>query len=286
MVVRNEEALIEHNVRYHLANGFDIIALLDHCSTDRTSKILTALATDERVKILRSDDPVFDHGKLSNLLLQHLLQEYEVDWIFPLDADEFFYSPGGVHAFLQRMLSNGIKYGTIPWLNAVMINHRATSDGTLYGIQFYRPWPERDWQHRGMFRKAFCGMHDGIEIVVGGHYFRKEVNSVFFAKEPAPVLLQEEEACIYHYEFRGSIQALMAKWILLANHEHDSSSGENAPWLERLERIQSYVEQWYVNQDAAIAYWTTMPRTFWGTPIPSELILEHHYVASWIAQNS
>jgi hypothetical protein len=282
MVVRNEEALVEYNVRYHLEAGFDIVAILEHCSTDNTPKILATLANDERVILFHSDDPIFDHGKMSNFLLRRLLLQNEVDWVFPLDVDEFFYSSGGVHAFLQRMICYGVRYGTIPWFNAVLTNHNTTSANALFGTKFYRPWPEREWQHDGMFRKAFCKTHDRMEIVVGGHYFRREANIDFFGKGPSPVLLPAEDACIYHYEFRGSIRELMLKWSLFADYECDSSSRPDAPWLERLKQIRSYVAQWRLAPDASAAYWSSIPRTFWGTPIPSELIIDRHHIATWV----
>lgn len=284
MVVRNEEALIAHNIRYHHAIGFDIIGVLDHCSTDCTPAILATLAKNEHVKVFRSDDPVFDHAALSNLLLCNVLQQQEVDWVFPIDADEFLYLPGGVHAFLRRMIKRGVRYGSIPWINALSTSCSATDAGALVTTKFYHPWPERNWQHEGMFRKAFCAMHDAIEIVVGGHYFRKENNPKFFGKEPAPILLRADDACIYHYEFRDSVQALMSKWRLLADHEFDSSSRSDAPWLERLTKIRTYVEQWLLDPDGSTDYWSSTPRTFWGTPIPPELIKEHHHIAEWAAE--
>jgi hypothetical protein len=286
MVVRNEEALIEYNICYHLSVGFNIIAVLDHGSNDQTTRILGRLAKDKRLMVMRNESPVFDHSALSNSLLRQLLECQQADWVFVLDADEFFYSDGGVHCFLERMIDRGVSYGTIPWFNSVMDCQSEISDNSLHNSRFYRPWPERSWQHEGMFRKAFCRVHNKMEIVVGGHYFRKEVNPEFFGDGPSPVLISAEDACIFHHEFRGSVQELVRKWKLFADYECDSSSHPDAPWLERLRQIRLYIDWWEQNPEDFKVYWGTIPRTFWGTPIPLDKIKAYHHISAWMTKHA
>lgn len=141
MVVRDEEELIERNIRYHLDAGFDVIAVLDHCSQDGTSEILDAMKRHHNIFVLRDNDPVFDHARLSNRLLNEFLHVNQVDWVFSIDADEFLHVSECLHEFIDQLNSQGIKYGTIGWLNAVW-----NGDQALLPLEtkfFFRPWPER-----------------------------------------------------------------------------------------------------------------------------------------------
>lgn len=280
MVIRDERELIERNIRYHLDSGFDLIAVMDHCSRDGTSEILAAMSRHHNLVVMRDNDPIFDHSRLCNHLLNELLKVNQVDWIFLLDADEFLHVPGGIHAFLTQLSVEGIKYGTIEWLNAVW----SRSEDALLPLEtklFYRPWPEQKWQHHGHFRKAFCQVHHGIEVVVGGHYFRRENAPEFFDDSPAPFIIPQHRAVIFHYEFRGNIHGLYTKWKQLAEFERDSSSLPDARWLERLNRIRQYVSDLEQDPNKAEQFWFGKPRTFWGTLVPEDRLLRSSIIFEW-----
>ena len=42
LLVRDEEDILDHNLRYHLAQGVDFFIVMDHMSTDGTPEILDA----------------------------------------------------------------------------------------------------------------------------------------------------------------------------------------------------------------------------------------------------
>lgn len=284
LVVRDEESFIERNIRYHLELGFTLVAVLDHCSIDGTSEILGKLAADERVFVTRVAEHSFDHEKLCNYLLRRVLAIASVDWIFLLDADEFLYSPGGVADFVRHMESEDHLYGSLPWFNSAgWEQHDARGPTPRLTKWFYEPWPERHWQHGGHFRKSFCRVHANMAIVVGGHYFRREVNADFFRNRQEPVQIPPHRARIFHFEFRDSAAHLYEKWSRLARFELDSSSPHEAPWLERLERIRAYVSEWETNPEGAETFWGEMPRTFWGTPVPRARQVFAPELADWFA---
>jgi hypothetical protein len=280
MVVRDEEEFIEANVRYHLDSGFDVVAVMNHCSRDRTPEILERLKNDSNLIIGHSEDATFDHGHLCNQILRMLLSATKVDWVFPLDADEFLYIPAGLRQFLCQMESMGIKYGSLPWLNAVWIGGNSVSP--LETTDFYFPWPERTWQHDGHFRKAFCQVHPNIEVVVGGHYFKKENSPDFFGTISSPYIVSSRQAMILHYELRGTPSSLYRKWSQLARHEADSTSDGSAPWLERLQTIRRYVAQYESDPMRFADYWFREPRTFWGTRVSKDRLVETDHIKRWI----
>lgn len=120
MSVRNEESYIDLNISYHLDLGFDYIFIADHCSTDRTKEILESYKGNQKVVVLKEENPIFDHARIINRLLSHAKQNYDISWFIFLDVDEFLsIKEKNVHDFVARLEKNSIPYATIGWANAL-----------------------------------------------------------------------------------------------------------------------------------------------------------------------
>ncbi len=281
MIVRDEETYIEWNIRYHLNLGFDYIFIANHCSNDRTKIILQKLSDNKNVIVFEESDSVFDHGRIANKLLQSVLKDYEVDWFFLIDADEFLGIQSNVHLFIENLEKRKIIYASIGWANAIFQDSSIQSN-PIDTSTFYYPFPERSWQHEGHFRKSIAKNHDNIEIVVGGHYFKSENNADFFELTGgSPVKLLYFEAKYFHFENRNNAYNLFKKWERLALNENDSTSSENAPWLERIQIIRKYVKQYENNIEAIEQLWFKEARTLWGTKITSEKIFFDSSLSEW-----
>ena len=268
MVVRNEQQFIERNILYHLRLGIDRISIIDHCSTDATTCILKGLERMPGIIWERCDNPVFDHALLANRALKNLIDSSSPSWVIALDADEFLYFKSGLRNFISDREKNNCQYGTIPWLVSIPTNE--PRNNFYDSIEFFKPWPERPWQHQGHFRKAFSKVVPNIQVVVGGHYFTTTDKNSYLPYNP--ILINQKEAFIAHYEFRDCGEELFAKWQRLAKFECDSSSTSDSPWLERLSTIKSYVEEWNTDPSSVSTFWQSGPKTFWGTPVPANKI--------------
>ena len=285
MVVRDEATLIERNINYHLELGFDHIFILDHHSLDETYEILNRIriARNNRITIFREQNPIFDHEKYANQLLNHALKEINPDWIFHLDADEFLGVGTPVHRFLSKISALGISYATIKWLNALhdLENQLPLSD-PLNATYFYEPWPERNWQHEGHFRKAFCLSHDNMSVVAGGHFYRWQCNPQFFSPiNNRPTELTLGDAKLYHYETRGNVPGLIKKWRNLAFYIVEPNAPENAPWKEKITYILKLLLDYENYPEIIESMWFREPRTFWGTSIPSDRIYYDRTIYDW-----
>lgn len=285
MIIRDEETYIEWNLRYHLYLGFDYIFITNHCSTDKTKQILQKFSEYKNIIVFEELESTFDHGKIANKLLQAALKSYAIDWFFLIDADEFLSIPTNVHSFISNLEERKIIYASIGWANAIFQNF----SGGLNPIDttiFYYPFPEREWQHDGHFRKSIAKYHEGIEIVVGGHYFKSENNKDFFElTKGSPFLLAYSEAKYFHFENRNNASNLFKKWERLALNEQDSSSNEDAPWLERINLIRKYVKQYRGNIAEIELLWFKEARTLWGTIIPNEKIITDTSLSEWSRLN-
>src|SRR3989338_527269 len=260
MSVRNEESYIDLNISYHLDLGFDYIFIADHCSTDKTRELLDSYKDDPRVIIIQETNPVFDHARIANNLLNHAKLNYKIDWFTFLDADEFLsIKETDVHDFVNRLERNNIPYATIDWANALFDytfkDYTCSPTNPIDTTKYFYPWPEKVWQEYGHFRKAIVKSHENMEIVVGGHYVRTENNLDFFGSYNwNPFIIPENEAKLLHFEFRGKADEIYEKWKKLAEFENDSTSSTNAPWLERIETIRGYVKEFKDNIDNIYKY--------------------------------
>ncbi|KKT62473.1 MAG: LigA [Candidatus Giovannonibacteria bacterium GW2011_GWC2_44_9] len=287
MSVRDEESYVDLNIQYHLDLGFDYIFIVNHCSTDNTNKILNLYKDNSRVVVIEEQDPIFDHAKVTNKLLDYANSNYKVDWLIFLDADEFLViRDGNISDFIARLETNGIPYATIGWTNALfdhtLSDYTCSPVNVIDTMKYYYPWPEKEWQEFGHFRKALVKNHKHIEVVVGGHYIKTENNPEFFGEyNRNPFVIPEAEAKILHFEFRNNAAAVYEKWGKLASFERDSTSDSNAPWLERIRTIRKYVSDFKDNPNKISKRWFSEHRTFWGTIVPQDRIIYDSTLPLW-----
>ncbi len=287
MSVRDEESYIDFNISYHLDLGFDYIFIANHCSVDNTNKILDSYKDDQRVVVIEETDPVFDHAKIANKLLNYANSNYKIDWFIFLDADEFLsIKDKSIHEFVGKLEANGIPYATIGWANALfdytLTDYTCAPSNPIDTMKYYYPWPEKDWQEYGHFRKALVKNHNNMEIVVGGHYVETGNNKEFFGEYHwNPFIVPKDEAKLLHFEFRGKADVIYKKWEKLASFENDSTSAPDSPWLERIQTIRKYVEDFKDNVEEINKRWFCEHRTFWGIIIPEDRIVLDTTMTLW-----
>ncbi len=287
MSIRDEESIIDFNISYHLDLGFDYIFIVNHCSTDSTSKILENYSNDPRVVVVEEEDPIFDHAKIINKLLNYANNNYKIDWFVFLDADEFFsIKDRDIHKFLCRLNKKKIFYATIGWVNALFdhtfTDYQCSPVHSIDTTKYYAPWPEKSWQEFGHFRKTIVRNHKNIEVVVGGHYVKTENNLDFFGKYHwNPFIVPKNEAKLLHFEFRDKAEDVYKKWKNLAFFENDSTSRSDAPHLERIKTIRKYVNEFKNNIEEITKRWFFEHRSFWGTVVPEERIIYDTTIAKW-----
>jgi glycosyltransferase involved in cell wall biosynthesis len=93
LVARNEADIIRTNVLYHLSLGLDRLLIVDNGSSDGTDRVLRELGKNPRVRWIR-DEGLWRAGHLFTKLAREAFRE-GADWVVPIDADEFWYAPGG-----------------------------------------------------------------------------------------------------------------------------------------------------------------------------------------------
>jgi hypothetical protein len=95
LLVRDEEAIIEDNLDYHLNRGVDFVVATDTGSSDRTVEILRRYEADGVAHVLEEPPENFDHARLASRMARLAATEHAADWVFHDDADEFWWPQAG-----------------------------------------------------------------------------------------------------------------------------------------------------------------------------------------------
>lgn len=103
-MVRNESDIIETFIRHNLTL-LDELHIVDHNSSDNTREIISHLKQEGLpIHIYHYNELEFAPERVLNHMMQHILNnDADIDYIFPLDADELIYCPSReiLHYFLS-----------------------------------------------------------------------------------------------------------------------------------------------------------------------------------------
>lgn len=93
LLIKDEEDIIEQNIRFHCAMGCDGFIVMSHNSTDKTNSILEKLKDEGLVlEIIYQDNPKYLQSKFVKEMIDIATKKYHASWIINADADEFYYS--------------------------------------------------------------------------------------------------------------------------------------------------------------------------------------------------
>lgn len=93
LVVKDEEDIIESNIRFHKAMGVDGFIVTSHNSTDRTNEILEKLKQEGIVlEIFYKTDLEHKHHIWVEDMIKTAKRKYKAVWVINADADEFYFS--------------------------------------------------------------------------------------------------------------------------------------------------------------------------------------------------
>jgi hypothetical protein len=99
-VVRNEEDLLEVNLRYHFSTAIDAAIVIDNGSDDRSLDVLLRLSREFPILVASEPGPYRQSEKMTRMARWATRQG--ADWVLPIDADEFW---TGAESPLREVLS-------------------------------------------------------------------------------------------------------------------------------------------------------------------------------------
>lgn len=258
-IVRDEADVIELMVRHNLV-FLDRIAIVDHASTDGTTRILRALAEEGLpLSITRDENPRFRQRNLANALVRHWLHGSDFDWFFVIDADEFIAAPSRVA--LERTLAGlpDDRAGRLEWPTY------------LPDFDAQRPLAERLARPRRVadpghgFRKMALPrrvlMEPCVEVGLGQHALESASPG---ATIPEPHPVPEGDLAFAHVPIRSANQYALkvaTGWLSLVAHERRRVA-HAAQWREAFDTLaagasldEAMLEAFAVNYSVPPADW-------------------------------
>ena len=102
LLVRDEEDILDHNLRYHLAQGVDFFIVMDHMSTDGTPEILDAYQRAGVAEVIPQKHAGYLQGQWVTSMASRAAVHHGADWVINNDADEFWWP---LHGDLRSTLA-------------------------------------------------------------------------------------------------------------------------------------------------------------------------------------
>jgi hypothetical protein len=95
LLVRDEEDIIEKNIRFHLNHGVDFIVATDNGSVDGTMNILKEYENNGILHLIDEKKQDYSQSEWVNRMGKLAYEKYNADIIFHCDADEFWSPKSG-----------------------------------------------------------------------------------------------------------------------------------------------------------------------------------------------
>jgi hypothetical protein len=197
MMVKNEEDIIEENIRFHAAIGVDSFVILDNGSTDETTDKLKKLSQIYEITIEYNSSTEYKQKEWMTKLAKKAKRLYNPDWIINNDADEFWI-PTDITKSLKDVLNFKGSVLQVPRSNMVLykgINSWMESEYRVANQILSRENHANTNIMLGKIgRKTIINPHGYIKTNAGNH----SAEHIAFWKKHEPDTIH-----IYHYPFRS-----------------------------------------------------------------------------------
>jgi Glycosyl transferase family 2 len=91
LVARDEEDIIDDNLRYHYACGVDFVIATDHRSTDGTTDVLRQYEREGQLHLIRESAEQFDQPAWVTRMARLAATDFGAEWVINCYADEFWW---------------------------------------------------------------------------------------------------------------------------------------------------------------------------------------------------
>jgi Glycosyl transferase family 2 len=264
--VRDEEDVLEQNLRYHRAQGVDFFIVTDNASTDRTPEILERWVEAGLATVIHEpgDDLAANGHKWVTRMAREAATEHGADWVVHGDADEFWWPLEG--SLKEALAAIPPEYGTVVAPRTEFIA-RPDGPGEFYDrltIRSARSLLRPKVAHRA-YPDVFV-LHEGQHDVTVG----TDLDDAWRRARPPgrPVLRAAREErrdtddrltwaptfplVIFHFPLRSLAQYRLRVEVLLAN---PSFAGEEIRERMRSARAEDDLEGFYaqlIKEDTAV----------------------------------
>ena len=204
MVVRDEEEIIEKNIRFHHAMGVDGFIVSSHKCTDNTDFILEKLKHEGLVlEIIKRTTPDHKHSVWVNEMIRLAKKKYKAKWVINADADEFFYS-NSLNLKKSILESEG---ANVLWVDSLFL-FPEDRDDYLHSPYFVtRPFQKFEAEILGIaddpLYEDFIGSQGCTKVIHKTRGFRRIYNGNHDVKMFNRKKTHSADIRLYHYHIRS-----------------------------------------------------------------------------------
>jgi glycosyltransferase involved in cell wall biosynthesis len=205
LLVRDEEDILESNIRFHLAHGVDFIVVVDNGSLDRTPLILEKYQQKGVLSYEFIPSETFNQSQMVAYMAKRAVEEFGATHIIHCDADEFWlpvsgslknHLPGQNELFKVTMVNYippiepNLKEFNFDTFTHIVPSHRHMPYETKYEqktpCDIYAAW-----EYKVILPSTVTQVMDGNHDVEGQEEIKRTyINSVFVHHFPIRSLAQ------------------------------------------------------------------------------------------------
>jgi len=205
-VIKNEEDIIERNIRFHARYGVDAFLVVNHGSTDNTNDILAELKKEFDITVHQKSDETWEQAKWATEATIFAGSHLGANWVINNDADEFWMPDENdqtIKNFLLRKqyIIQVNRFNMLPTAPDIQ-------DGTFWNFSWYVKHPilyaldvETDFKY-GSYRELLYRQGDKIIVRPAGLV---SINKGAHAAEHFGAMKQQpvKKLKIFHYPVRS-----------------------------------------------------------------------------------
>jgi 2-polyprenyl-3-methyl-5-hydroxy-6-metoxy-1,4-benzoquinol methylase len=225
---RNEADILETFVRHHISNADRMIIIL-HRTEDESEIMLRQLICEGLPIDIRTDSSLaYRQSTALTALLEEVLQDDRVDWVLPLDADEFLQT--SVENSLQKLcdhLPTDI-VTLIPWKTYVPTPSDNSLERNVLKRVSHRCLVEQSQYHKILIPAALVRKNASV-IPLGSHHLLNKVTQQKFPEQVTTDLY------IAHFPVRSEEQ--LRRKILLGWKSHSANPDRRPGQIFQWERL-------------------------------------------------
>ena len=168
LVSRDEIEVIEDNIKFHLAQGVDLIFATDNNSADGTLDIFKKYEKLGKLILFQDSSNMHDQSRIINNMIKVAKEEYKIDWVFTIDSDELLLSKwGNLKRNITQIENSGYNVAFVPMFNIYPETLKDTEQTFWLNTKGYFQYRHND--PTMFFSKAIVKTKDHVDIVFGNH---------------------------------------------------------------------------------------------------------------------
>lgn len=285
-MIRNESDIIEAFVRHNLTL-LDELHIVDHGSTDNSREILNRLKEEGLpIHIYYYNELEFIPVTILNNMMKNLVEnDREIDYIFPLDADEFIYCPSRERLELFLSFIPDDRVGMYTWRGYLPND----TEYNPYFINTFIDQREENILTPKVIVPRMVAKKD--KLTIGSHFMvnekNEDVKSVAFISSQHrsfhhwfldknrfdAKIIETEDFWIGHYPIRSAnqqIKKVLEKSITMAIKE---GGGEDAEWENQLKALLNYNMRVSLEELRLIAFQYRASNTEFSVKVSKQQVL-------------